>query len=113
MLDVGRRGGAAGGAGAGPARRDLARHLARRLVEPQALEDRWRTWPSGVHSRNATSATSSGLTQRSPPALRRDQRPGVTASASSGGVVDLERASRACSVARRCVAFQPVPTLPA
>ena len=50
----------------------------------------WRTWPSGVQSRERTSATSSGLTQRSPPAVRRDQRPGLTRLGIERRLGDLE-----------------------
>ena len=91
--------------GAGRARRRRPRGVTSRagLSSRSATKTAWRTCPSGVHSRNDTSATSSGRTQRSAPALRRDQRPGVIASTSKASAsVDLERDQARVQVARRC-----------
>lgn len=71
----------------------------------------WRTCPSGVHSEKATSTTISGLTQRSLPVERRDQRPGLTEAASTAGCVTSSLTSCWWSSAP-VVEDQPVPTEP-
>ena len=73
----------------------------------------WRTWPSGVQSANATSATSCGLTQRSAAGARAPSGWARAAAAANGGFGDLELRQPLLQVAPRSCAFQPVPTLPA
>jgi len=76
--------GLTGAAGAGSLALSRTMSLAGLSVR-RPTKEAWRIWPSGVHSANSTSATRRGSTQRSLPATRRDQRPGLAAPAAKGG----------------------------